>query len=132
MTKRVMIVDDNDFVRDSVEMFFTTEGMDVVTASNGFECLRHLENGFRGVILLDIQMPRMDGWETIRRMVEKDLQRENVIVVLSAKVADECKDPDCMRYVSDYITKPFLPKDLLNAVKQSAEGLGTDQQAANG
>ncbi|MBJ6723268.1 response regulator [Geomesophilobacter sediminis] len=132
MDKRVMIVDDNDFVRDSVEMFFSTEGMEVHSAASGFDCLKHLENGFRGVLLLDIQMPGMDGWETLRRITERDLHRDNTIIILTARIDSDCDDPELRRHVADYIQKPFNPNELLQIVKKYVEAPPPEQEAAFG
>lgn len=116
MNTNVMLVDDEEFIRDAVEFFFKTKGVNVITASGGDECLRHLEDGFKGVILMDVMMPRMDGWDTIREMVKRDLFRGNFIIMLTAKDEPDNKMDGLQEFIADYITKPFEPHELHNTV----------------
>lgn len=117
MDNRVMIVDDNEYIRESVEILFRTEGIRIVTAGGGNECLDHLEAGFKGVILMDIMMPKMDGWDTIRQIVSKNLYDGNIILILTAKPEPDEKMDGIQTYVTDYVTKPFNPMELLDMVK---------------
>ncbi|HBA72728.1 MAG: histidine kinase [Geobacteraceae bacterium GWC2_55_20] len=117
MDSRIMIVDDEDMIREAVEILLETEGMDIVTAAGGEECLGHLKAGFRGVILMDIMMPGMDGWDTIREIVEQGFYEGNVIVMLTAMDAPDEKMEGLQEYVSDYITKPFNAGDLLDSLR---------------
>lgn len=116
MDIRVMIVDDNEFIRDSVQILFRTEGIGLTTASDGDKCLSHLEAGFRGVILMDVMMPGMDGWDTIRRIVERGLYEGNLILMLTAMDEPDDKMNGIQEYITDYITKPFMPMELLDTV----------------
>lgn len=120
MDTRVMIVDDNEFIRDSIQILFLTEGVEVVTASGGDECLGHLEAGFRGVILMDVMMPGLDGWDTIRRIVERDLYGGNLILMFTARQVPDDKMNGLQEYVTDYITKPFSHVALLDTVRYYA------------
>lgn len=129
MKTRVMLVDDEEMIRDAVEIFFQEKGVDIITAASGEECLEQLEDGFRGVILMDVMMPGMSGWETIRRIVEEDLYEGNIIVMLTALDAPDNKMEGIQEYVTDYLTKPFNPDDLLETLKyystiQDALGCG--------
>lgn len=117
METGVMIVDDNDFIRESVDILFRTAGIRVVDAKGGNECLSQLEAGFKGVILLDVMMPGMDGWDTIRNMVARGLYEGNAILMLTAKEKPDIKMNGIQEYISDYITKPFNPMELLETVK---------------
>jgi len=117
MDYRVMIVDDNENIRDTIDILFQTEGIKITTASGGNECLVHLEAGFRGVILMDVMMPHMDGWDTISRIVERGLYEGNIILMLTAKEAPDTKMERLQEYISDYITKPFDTVLLIDVVK---------------
>jgi DNA-binding response OmpR family regulator len=114
---RVMIVDDEEIIRESVEHFFQSEGIKTLTAAGGDECLEHLENGFRGIILMDVMMPDMNGWDTIRKIVEGDLYEGNIIVMLTAQEAPDNKMDGIQEYVTDYLTKPFNPDELLEILQ---------------
>ncbi|MCM0082898.1 response regulator [Geomonas sp. Red32] len=117
MAKQVMIVDDNRYVRDSVEIICQGENLGVVTATSGAECLQELEAGFRGVILMDVMMPEMDGWDTIRAMIERKLYPGNVIVMLTGMGEPDTKMDGVQEYVTDYMTKPFNPEELVESLR---------------
>lgn len=117
MEARVMLVDDEQMVRDAVTMFFQEKGVKLITAASGDECLEYLEDGFRGVILMDVMMPEMNGWETIRRIVDNDLYEGNIIVMLTALDAPDNKIDGVQEYITDYLTKPFNPDDLMDTLK---------------
>jgi CheY-like chemotaxis protein len=116
MEATVMIVDDNESIRESVDMLFEEKGIPLVAAAGGEECLRHLEAGFRGVILMDIMMPGMDGWDTIREIAARGLYEGNIIVMLTGKNEPDGKLEGIQEYVTDYMTKPFETAELLDSL----------------
>lgn len=117
MRMRVMIVDDDAHVRLAVKTVLEEEGLTVCMAESGAACLDHLKNGFSGLILLDIMMPGMDGWDTIERIIEEDLFHNIVITMLTAKDTPDNRMIGLQEWVIDYITKPFEPADLLKKVE---------------
>lgn len=117
MNARVMIVDDEEMIRESVELFFQSEGIDILTAASGDECLDHLDDGFRGIILMDVMMPEMNGWDTIRKIVDNDLYEGNIIVMLTALDAPDSNMTGIQEYVTDYLNKPFNPDELLETIQ---------------
>ncbi|ACM22038.1 response receiver CheY associated with MCPs of class 36H [Geotalea daltonii FRC-32] len=117
MNNKVMIIDDNEYIRESIEILFRAKRINVLTASGGEECLHHLEAGFRGVLLMDIMMPEMDGWDTIRQMVARGLYEGNTILMLTAMGEPDGRMEEIQKYVTDYLTKPFNPTALLEAVE---------------
>jgi len=120
MNTRVMIVDDNEFIREAVEILFQSEDIPIAIAEGGKECLDQLEAGFRGIILMDVMMPDMDGWDTIREIVARGLYDGNLILMLTAKREPDAKMDGIQIYVTDYVTKPFNPSELLDMVKYYA------------
>ena len=117
MDAKLMLVDDEEMIRESVELFFQSERIKILTAASGEECLDHLHEGFRGVILMDVMMPEMNGWDTIRKIVEGDLYDGNIIVMLTALNAPDNKMDGIQEYVTDYLTKPFNPDELLDVLQ---------------
>lgn len=118
MSRRVMVVDDDDSVLFTVQTILQAAGIDVCTVNSGAECIKALDNGFTGIILLDVMMPEMDGWETLRSMVAKGHADRNIICMLTAKqVPDESMD-ELKQWVIDYITKPFTHEELVTAVRE--------------
>lgn len=112
-----MIVDDNPYIRESVEILLQLNGTKAINASGGEECLRQLQSGFRGVILMDIMMPFMDGWDTIREMVDRGLHDGNLIIMLTAMNEPTVKMHGLEEYVTDYITKPFTPNEFIEKLQ---------------
>ncbi|BBL69254.1 response regulator [Methanoculleus chikugoensis] len=115
--RRIMVVDDDVFILEVMEELLEPEGIGVVAAESGDECIAELANGFRGVILMDIMMPRKDGWETIQEMIDRDLIEGNVVAMLTAKDIPDA-ELDCLKeHVIDYITKPFEADEIVALVK---------------
>jgi len=118
-----MIVDDDPSILIAVRELFEPEGFDVFAVSNGRDCITELKRGFRGVILMDIMMPHMDGWDTVQAIVDQGLFDGNIISMFTAKDMPDEKMNDLIDYIADYITKPFEPEKLVATVKQYATRL---------
>jgi len=117
MNKKIMVVDDNEHVRASVEIVCASVALGVASAASGTECLQKLESGFRGVILMDIMMPELDGWDTIREIVGRGLYEGNLIVMLTGMGEPDAKMDGVQEYVTDYLTKPFGPEQLIDSLQ---------------
>ena len=115
---KIMIVDDDPDILHSLQMMFETEGYEVVTVDNGWKCITELKNGFRGIIILDIMMPVMDGIETIKNMVIEGFIEDNTIIILTVKKIQGEEFDEIYKYIYDYIQKPFDVSHLLNTVKK--------------
>lgn len=120
MNKSVMIVDDDDSVRLTVGTVLSVlGGFEVTAVEGGKKCLEELERGFQGVILMDVMMPEMDGWETIREMRNRGLMEGNILSVLTAIDIPDSDIGGLARYIWNYIRKPFEAGELLSAVNES-------------
>ncbi|MEI6292239.1 MAG: response regulator transcription factor [Methanomicrobiales archaeon] len=113
---RVMIVDDDRHILVAVKTVLNEAGFPVDMAESGQECINLLKAGFTGVVLLDIMMPVMDGWDTIRAINSSGLGENILIAMLTAKNSPDAKMIGLQEYVFDYITKPFEPDELVNRV----------------
>ncbi|UCB57951.1 MAG: response regulator transcription factor [Thermoplasmatales archaeon] len=113
-----MIVDDDSDILISLRKIFEDQGYEVFTVDSGWDCIKELEQGFKGIILMDIMMPFMDGWDTIQELAKRGLTKDIVISILTAK---DSPDYEKMRgfesLIYDYITKPFDVKVLISNVK---------------
>jgi len=118
---KIMIVDDDPDILHSLQMMFETEGYEVVTVDNGWKCITELKNGFRGIIILDIMMPVMDGIETIKNMVIEGFIEDNAIIVLTVKKIQDEEFDEIYKHIYEYIQKPFDVDHLLNTVKKISE-----------
>ena len=114
MNKRIMIVDDEPDILMSLRLFFENNNYDVITVKNGFDCINELKKGFKGIVLMDIMMPKMDGWATIKKMVEKGLMKNIAIQIITGKgTEDHDKITGLEPYIHDYLAKPFNPDELI-------------------
>jgi DNA-binding NtrC family response regulator len=117
MVNRVMAVDDDPGVLFTVQAVLEEAGIDIITANGGKECLEHLRKGFSGVILMDVMMPEMDGWQTIKAIISEGLMSGNIICILSAKHVPDQEFDQLKQYVPEYIKKPFEPDELITIIK---------------
>ena len=99
------------------------EKIDTIAAQSGFECIELLKSGFSGLILLDLMMPKMDGWDTIQEIINNGLFHDIIIVMLTARSVPDQKMTTVQEYVFDYIVKPFDPEYLITQVKQALQFL---------
>lgn len=115
MTKlTVLVTDDDQDIRDGIEIYLKNEGYEVLKASDGQEALQLLENNEVHLIILDIMMPNMDGITATFKIREL---RNIPIIMLSAKAEDSDKIHGLSVGADDYVTKPFHPLELLARVK---------------
>lgn len=127
---KVMLVDDEEYIRKLVRDLLTSNGIDVVTTDGADACLHQLRQGFRGVILMDLNMPAKNGWETIREIQRAGLLSGNIISMLTAVDIPDDGMEGLQEVVTDYITKPFTPDEFLAAVTRylgylaNADGCG--------
>lgn len=114
MKKSILIVDDNPDVRFSVKLGLEDldASYEVITAESGDKCLEFLKNNqIPDIILLDIMMPREDGWNIFAKVKEKLEWRNIPIIFLTAKTDDYSKGFGSIS-AADYVEKPFDIEDL--------------------
>ncbi|OGR84793.1 MAG: hypothetical protein A2901_06210, partial [Elusimicrobia bacterium RIFCSPLOWO2_01_FULL_54_10] len=108
----VLIADDEPEVLNVVKRFLTRKGYDMVTAANGAEALGKSKVQKPDIILLDINMPEMDGMTVCRKLREDPLTRLTPIVFVSARGKTDDKVSGLNIGADDYITKPFELEEL--------------------
>jgi two-component system alkaline phosphatase synthesis response regulator PhoP len=108
--KKVLVVDDDPALLPLIEYTFAREGYEVYTANDGKEALRQFFAHRPELVILDIMMPRMDGWETCRRIREVS---DVPVIMLTARGQDEDIIRGLEYGADDYLTKPFSIKVLL-------------------
>jgi DNA-binding response OmpR family regulator len=111
-----MVVDDDRYILIAVQTVLNEAGFSTEMVEDGRTCISHLKKGFTGIILLDIMMPDMDGWDTIRAISDEGLGDNVLIAMLTAKSDPDNKMIGLQDYVFDYITKPFDPDELVSRV----------------
>ncbi|MBN2105351.1 response regulator [bacterium] len=118
MEKKVMVVDDDPAVLRTVKRILESAGFEVVPVDSGTACLESLKQGFHGLILMDVVMPEMDGWDTIQSIVDQGFAKGNIICMLTAKEIPDKRMDQLKEYILDYITKPFAAKQLIDIVTE--------------
>ena len=118
MTNKVMIVDDDPSILITVRTLLEKEGYEVYAVNSGKDCIEEVKRGFKGVILMDVMMPYMDGLDTIREIVKGGYIKGNIIAVVTAKNVPDVKTDDLEEYVVDDIAKPFETNELVSSVKK--------------
>ena len=114
----ILIVDDEESVRDSLCNWFIEDGYSVECAENAKKALQMLEEKDFDIILADIKMPGMDGMEMHRRI--KTLNRESIVIIMTAFASVDTAVQALKDGAFDYITKPFDPDDLSHLIRNAA------------
>ena len=114
MSKKIMNVDDEPRLVSVVEAYLKQEGFDVATASNGQDALYVARESKPDLIILDVMMPEMDGFEFMRAHRK---EAETPIILLTAKVEEDDKVIGLELGADDYVTKPFRPRELVARVR---------------
>ena len=118
MPKKVLIADDEPNIVMSLEFLMQRAGYQVQVASNGEEALRFATELPPDLMLLDVMLPRMSGFEVCQKVRETPACREVKIIMLTAKGRDTEMAKGLALGADAYVTKPFSTKDLLAQVKQ--------------
>jgi DNA-binding response OmpR family regulator len=114
MNKRILLVEDEERMRILISDYFKREGYTIFEVANGVEAIKAFEKEKADIIILDIMMPFMDGWD-VCKIIRKT---SNVpIILLTAKSEEDDKLLGYDLGADDYITKPFSPKLLVAKVK---------------
>jgi CheY-like chemotaxis protein len=113
MTKTILVVDDDSEIRDVAELVLKGGGYSVRTASNGLEALDSVRAQSPDLVLLDVNMPEMDGWEVLRSIKSDAALRAVPVVMFTVKMEFRDKVHALQDGALDYITKPFSYDDLL-------------------
>jgi DNA-binding response OmpR family regulator len=111
---KVLVVDDDAHIRELVRIFLEREGLDVYEAGTGREALTKLETVRADLVILDVMMPEMDGWELCRRLRQSgDLP----LLILTAKGETTDRVKGFQLGTDDYLVKPFEPAEMVARVK---------------
>jgi CheY-like chemotaxis protein len=117
MPKTILIVDDEEDIRVSVGQLFEISGYQVITAQNGIDCLEKLERQIPDIVILDIMMPGLNGWDVAAKIKQNPQWRNIPIVFLTAKGDDMSVGMGSLAAVQ-YIVKPFDVIQLKTSIEQ--------------
>ncbi|MEQ1134915.1 MULTISPECIES: hybrid sensor histidine kinase/response regulator [Acinetobacter] len=112
----VMIVDDSVTVRKVTSRLLERQGYDVVTAKDGVDAIEQLENIKPDLMLLDIEMPRMDGFEVLNLVRHHDMHQYMPIIMITSRTGEKHRERAFSLGVSQYMGKPFQEEELLENI----------------
>ncbi len=113
MTSKILIVEDDEMNRDMLSRRLELHGYQIILASNGFEGIALASAAAPDLILMDMSLPDIDGWETTRRLKANPLTRHIPVVALTAHAMVEDREKALQAGCDDYDTKPVdLPRLL--------------------
>ncbi len=115
--KKVLVVDDEPDTLELVKLVLESGGFETVLAASGMDALAKVGNTKLDLVLLDIMMPDMDGWDVFRKIKEKYPALPIAILTAKAQNIDKLLGLHVLK-ADDYITKPFGKNELINKVKK--------------
>jgi two-component system, OmpR family, alkaline phosphatase synthesis response regulator PhoP len=114
---RVLVVEDEQDVAELVRYHLVKEGYDVRVSPNGADALRQIREARPELVLLDIMVPHLNGWEVCRRLKQDTLTRGISVIMVTGRVEEGDKVLGFEMGADDYVTKPFSPRELLARVR---------------
>jgi DNA-binding response OmpR family regulator len=114
---KILVVDDEEYIQHILNFSFGAEGYDVVTASDGEEGVSKARNEKPDVIVMDIMMPRMDGYEACKKIKADPQTKDIPVILLTAKGRDSDRKLGSEVGADDYVVKPFSPGRLIERVE---------------
>lgn len=114
MKSKILVVDDEAPIRELVRFYIEKEGFTMLEAGDGIEALEVFENEYVDLAVVDVMMPRMDGWELVKQMKEI---RDVPVIMLTAIGQSKDKLKGFGLGVDDYVVKPFDPDELMARVR---------------
>jgi two-component system, OmpR family, response regulator VicR len=117
--RRILCIEDEAEMIDLIRIILGRKGFEVIGASGGEEGLKKVNSQKPDLVLLDLMMPDMDGWEVYQQMKAEEKTRDIPVIVVTAKAQSIDKVLGLhIAKVDDYIAKPFSPEDLLASVER--------------
>lgn len=130
-TIKIVCIEDDPEMIDLVKLILTRKGYEVTGATNGPDGLTQIKAIRPDLVLLDLMMPDMDGWEVFKRMRDDEEMKAIPVIVVTAKAQSIDKVLGLhIAKVDDYITKPFGPSELLSSVLRVLKEVGIDAKEA--
>ena len=129
MSVKILAVDDEDDVRRLIQIKLKKEGFDVLTAVNGLEGFEKARDEHPDVVLLDVMMPKMDGY-TAAAKIKAEVSPAPIVIMLTARGAEADVVEGLTGGADDYIVKPFAPRELIARINVALIKAGKTAQIA--
>jgi two-component system, OmpR family, alkaline phosphatase synthesis response regulator PhoP len=114
---RILVAEDERDVAELVRYTLAREGFEVVVAANGADALRHAKEGRPDLVLLDLMLPQVNGWELCRRLKQDPATKALPVIMLTARSEEGDKILGFELGADDYVTKPFSTRELVARVR---------------
>ncbi len=121
MQKEIIVVDDDRMNQRIAELILKKNGYVIKTASSGNACFALLEQGIPDMILLDIEMPEMDGFEVMKYLKQNSVWNRIPVIFLTADRSEETEEKCFKMGAVDFIGKPFIPAIMIQRIKRTLE-----------
>lgn len=118
MKSTILIVDDETYILNILDFSLDSEGFEVVTAADGEQALFRTDELHPDLIILDVMMPKLDGFEVCRAIKAKQETKDIPVILLSAKDSEKDKRKGKEAGCDRYMTKPFSPLRLIETVQE--------------
>jgi len=119
INKKVVYIEDEPEMIDLVRLILSRKGYEVIGANGGREGLDAIRQKLPDLVLLDLMMPDMDGWDVYQQMKSVEATRDIPVIVITAKAQSIDKVLGLhIAKVDDYISKPFSPQELVESVEK--------------
>jgi CheY-like chemotaxis protein len=128
----VLIVDDYEEGREICAEYLAFRGYGVLTAEDGIEALEKCRKYHPDVILMDLSLPRLDGWETTRRLKSDPETADIPVIALTAHALSSAREKALEAGCDEVVTKPCIPKDLEEEVRRQLERRDAADRAKRG
>ena len=119
MARKILVIDDETELLKAISICLKASGYEVITAQDGQEGLEKAKASNPDLIILDVLMPKMDGYEVCRLLKFDEQYKSIPVIMLTAKVQDIDKAMGKKVGADDYITKPFETHDLIDKIKKN-------------
>ena len=118
MRHKILVIDDELSIRLLLENFLSQD-YDVICKSDGLQALEWLEGNLPDLIICDIQMPNMDGYEYLEKVRQRGYTKHTPVIMLSGSEASKERIKCYKLGAQDYLTKPFNPEELEEIIKKN-------------
>jgi two-component system alkaline phosphatase synthesis response regulator PhoP len=129
LPKKILAVDDEQNIVKFIQINLEHEGYEVVTAFDGKEALEKVQKECPDLVVLDVMMPYMDGFEVLQTLRKNSLTRELPVIMLTAKTTDNDVVKGYQSGADVYLEKPFKPAELLTFIKRIFDMQEQDNEA---
>ncbi len=127
VNKRVLVVEDSQVIQRLVEVCLRPAGFEVTLASDGPSGLNAALSDPPDLVILDVGLPGMDGWEVLSHIRADERTRDVTVLVLTAHAQEETREKADRDGADAFLTKPFRPNELRATALELAEGVRTAQ-----